>query len=147
MTMETRTLGRTGLEVGVIGLGTEHLIYNCENMDAVLDLAVPAGVNFIDLIYNDPSAAHSDYWEAIGPAIRRHRKRLVLCLHWGFVYHEPVDHCQHCFDQALDRLGNGYAEIAMLTMVDTEALWQNWAMQGIERLNRYRQDAPRGRGL
>lgn len=147
MTMETRTLGRTGLEVGVIGLGTEHLIYNCENMDAVLDLAVPAGVNFIDLIYNDPSAAHSDYWEAIGPAIRRHRKRLVLCLHWGFVYHEPVDHCQNCFDQALDRLGNGYAEIAMLTMVDTESLWQNWAMQGIERLNRYRQDAPRGRGL
>ncbi len=116
MTMETRTLGRTGLEVGVIGLGTEHLIYNCENMDAVLDLAVPAGVNFIDLIYNDPSAAHSDYWEAIGPAIRRHRKRLVLCLHWGFVYHEPVDHCQHCFDQALDRLGNGYAERAVQTL-------------------------------
>jgi len=140
MSMETRILGRTGLEVGVVGLGTEHLAFNRENMDAVLDLAVPAGVNYIDLIYNDPLDAHADYWEAIGPAVRRHRDRLVLTLHWGFVYHEPVERCQRCFDQALERLGNGYAEIAMLTMVDTEPLWQNWAMQGIERLRRYQRE-------
>jgi predicted aldo/keto reductase-like oxidoreductase len=140
MTMETRTLGRTGLEAGVIGLGTEHLIARSENMDAVLDQAVPAGVNYVDLVYNDPSDAHAEYWEAIGPALRRHRERLVLCLHWGFVYHEAVDRCQRCFEQALDLLGNGYAEIAMLTMVDTEALWQDWAMEGIERLDRYRQE-------
>ena len=42
--------------------------------------------------------------------------------------------CQQCFDQALDRLGNGYAEIAMLTMVDSELLWKEWAQAGIERL-------------
>ena len=140
MAMETRILGRTGLEVGVIGLGTEHLTFNRENMDAVLDLAVPAGVNYIDLVYSDPLDAHADYWQAIGPAVRRHRERLVLCLHWGFVYHEPVDRCQCCFDQALDLLGNGYAEVAMVTMVDSESLWQNWAMQGIERLDRHRRD-------
>ena len=68
MNMETRTLGRTDLEVGMIGLGTEHLTANRENMDAVLDLAVPAGVNYFDLVYNGPSDAHADYWEAIGPA-------------------------------------------------------------------------------
>jgi len=138
--METRILGRTGLDVGVIGLGTEHLGTTRQNMDAVLDLAVPAGVNYLDLIYNDPTDAHADYWNAIGPAIRRYRERLVLCLHWGFVYHEPVDHCQQCFDQALDRLGNGYAEIAMLTMVDTESLWTDWAQEAIERLHAYQSD-------
>jgi len=140
MSMETRTLGRTGLEVGVIGLGTEHLTARRENVDATLDLATATGVNYIDVVFNDPLDAHSDYWEAIGPALRRHRQQLVICLHWGFVYHEPVDRCQRCFDQALDLLGNGCAEIAMLTMVDTESLWQNWAAQGIERLGRYRRD-------
>lgn len=138
--METRTLGRTSLEVGVIGLGTEHLAFNRENMDAVLDLAVLAGVNYIDLVYNDPLDAHADYWQAIAPGISRHRERWVLALHWGFVHHEPIDRCQRCFDQALDLLGNGYAEVAMLTMVDSASLWQNWAMEGIERLNRYRRD-------
>ena len=140
MTMETRILGQTNLEVGVIGLGTEHLIDTRGNMEAVLDLAVPAGVNYVDLVYNDPSDAHAAYWDAIGPAIRRYCQRLVLCLHWGFVYHEPVDRCQRCFDQCLEHLANGRAEIAMLTMVDTESLWRNWAMEGIELVGRYRHD-------
>jgi uncharacterized protein len=138
--METRYLGRTRLEVGVIGLGTEHLTADRENMDAVLNMAVAAGVNYIDLVNNDPVDAHADYWEAIGPAIRRHRERLILTLHWGFIYHEPIDHCQRCFDQALDRLGNGYAEVAMLTMVDSDSLWKEWAQAGIERLGKYRSD-------
>jgi len=97
MTMETRTLGRTGLEVGVIGLGTEHLDTTVQNMDAVLDLAVPAGANYVDVLFNDPTDAHSEYWDAIGPAIRRHREDLVLAIHWGFSDHQLVDQCQQCF--------------------------------------------------
>jgi predicted aldo/keto reductase-like oxidoreductase len=139
MSMETRVLGRTGLQVGVIGLGTEHLPADRRNMDDVLDVAVEGGVSYVDL-FSDPTGALADYCQAIGPAVRRHRERLVLCLHWGFVYHEPVDRCQLSFDQALERLGNGYAEIAMLTMVDSESLWRDWAKQGIERLDRYRRD-------
>ncbi len=140
MTTETRILGRTGIEVGVIGLGTEHLSATCENMDTVFDLAVEAGVNYIDLIYNDPMELHADYWQAINPAVRRHRERLVLCLHWGFVYHESIDRCQQAFDQALARLGNDYTEIAMLTMVDSESLWTGWAQESIERIRRYQRD-------
>ncbi len=99
--METRKLGRTGLEVGVIGLGVEHMSMSRKDMDAVIDVAVSAGVSYIDL-----------------------------------VYHEPIDHCQRCFDQVLQQLGNGYAEIAMLTMVDSETLWKNWAQESIQRLKR-----------
>jgi len=140
MTTETRTLGRTALEVGVIGLGTEHLGTACQNMDEVLDLAVSAGANYIDVLYNDPIDLHADYWEAIGPALRRHRQRLVLALHWGSLYHEDIDHCQQCFDQCLDRLGNGYAEIAMPSLVDTEPHWKGWAQECIGRLRAYQRD-------
>jgi predicted aldo/keto reductase-like oxidoreductase len=144
MNMETRTLGRTGLEVGVIGLGTEHLDTTQENMDEVLDLAVSAGVNYIDVLYNDPTDLHTDYWEAIGPALRRHRQRLVLTLHWGSIYHEPIDQCQQCFEHCLDRLGNGYADIAMPSLVDTEALWKGWAQDSLERLRGYQRDGRLG---
>ncbi len=121
-------------------MGTEHLTFSRKNMDAVLDMAVPGDVNYIDLVYNDPLDSHADYWQAIGPAVRRHRERLVLCLHWGFVYHEPIVQCQLALDQALKRLGNDYAEIAMLTMVDSESLWTGWAQESIERIRRYQRD-------
>jgi len=140
MAMETRTLGRTGIEVSVIGLGTEHLPADRKNMDAVLDLAVSGGVNYIDLFSDPSSGTFADYIEAIGPAVRRHRERLVLCLHWGALYHEPIDQCRLAFDQALERLGSNFAEIAMLTMVDSESLWVGWAQESIERIRRYQRD-------
>jgi len=140
MAMETRTLGRTGIEAGVIGLGTEHLLADRENMNALLDLAVSGGVNYIDL-FSDPSAGkYSDYIDAIGPAIHPHRKHLVLCLHWGLTYNEPFEQCQRGFAQALERMGDGYAEIGMITMVDTESMWTGWAQEAIEGIRRYQRD-------
>ena len=122
MLMEKRTLGRTGLEVGIIGLGTEHIIPEPGNADAILDLAVDAGLNYIDLIFNDLFAdifeGVGDYWDALGPAIRRHRDDLVLCLHWGTLYEQPLDLCQDAFDTTLKYLGNGFAEIGCQTEPD-----------------------------
>ncbi len=138
--MQTRTLGRIGLEVGVIGLGTEHLDPTRESMDEVLDLAVSAGVNYIDVVYGGAVDVTTDFWEAIGPALQHHRQRLILAVHWGSIYDEPVDHCQQAFDQCLDRLGNGYAEIAMPMLVDTESRWNGWAKESIERLRQYQHD-------
>ena len=138
--MEKRILGRSGLEVGAIGLGVEHMTVSRANMEAVFDLAVPAGANVIDLLYNDPADTHASIWNAMAPVLRRHRDRLVLVAHWGFVYHEPMDHCRKCLDQVLGQLGNGYAEVAMLTMVDTQAIWESWAQRSIETLRRYQRE-------
>ena len=135
--MEKRILGKTGLEVGVIGLGVEHLRPDRENMDAVFDLAVSSGVEYVDLVYNDPGGIYSEHWEAITPALRRNRLRLTLAAHWGFVFHEPIDHCRKCFEQVLERVGNGYVEVVVLTMVDTESVWQEWAQRSIEILKGY----------
>ena len=147
MDLETRTLGRTGIEVNVIGLGTEHMPANRKNMNAVLDLAVSGGVNYIDLFTDPSSGTFADYIEAIGPAVRRHRERLALCLHWGALYHEPIDQCQLAFDQALERLGSNYAEIAMLTMVDSESLWMDWAKESIGRIRRDESGVTSGMGV
>ncbi len=65
MAMQTRILGRIGLELGVIGLGTEQLPTDRKNMDAVIDLAVSEGVNYI---------------ETIGPSICKYREKLILTL-------------------------------------------------------------------
>jgi predicted aldo/keto reductase-like oxidoreductase len=139
MAMETRTLGRTGIEAGVIGLGTEHLLADRKNMNALLDLAVSGGVNYIDL-FSDPSLGDIDeYIEAIGPAVSRHRERMVLCIHWG-LRNEPFDQCQRGFDQALTHLGGNYAEIGMITMIDSEPMWSGYAQKAIERIQRYQRD-------
>jgi predicted aldo/keto reductase-like oxidoreductase len=138
--MEKRILGRTGLQVGVIGLGVEHLRAEQRNMSEVFDLAVSAGADYVDLVYNDPTGIHRDEWEAITPALQRHRDRLTLAAHWGFVYHEPIDHCRKCFELVLDRVGNDYVEIAVLTMVDSNSLWEGWAQESIAILRDYQQE-------
>lgn len=144
MSMEKRTLGRTGFEVGVIGLGTEHIIPEQGNTDAIIDLAVKAGLNYIDLLFNDLFTdvfeGVGDYWDALGPAIRRHRDKLVLCLHWGSLYEQPLDLCQEAFATTLKYLGNDYAEIGMVSMVDTQAQWENWATKAIEKLEEFRRE-------
>ena len=54
--MEYRKLGRTGLNVSAIGLGTEHLEKSRETMEEVLRTAVDAGVNYIDVLYSNPES-------------------------------------------------------------------------------------------
>jgi len=131
--MEYRKLGRTGLQVGAIGLGTEHIEPVAETQDAILRMAVEAGVNYVDLLYIEPG-----YWEAFGPILRRHRRGLVLAAHWGGGAEYELDYCKRTFANTLANVGNGYVEVAMMTMIDdgarTGAAWREASLEHLRHL-------------
>ena len=138
--MEYRRLGRTGLRVSAIGLGTEHLEQRPATMDEVLAVAVEAGLTYMDLLYIDPKGDDAAFWEAFGPYLRARREGLVLAAHWGGGPRYDMEYCRRTFPEVLAQVGNGYAEIGLLTMVDDEDKWNTWAQESIGHLQRYQQE-------
>ena len=132
--MEYRKLGKSGLDVGVIGLGTEHIEKKKETMEAILRTAVEAGVNYIDLLYTAP-----DYWEQYGALFKAYRDKLVCAVHWNAADCHDAAPSQRNFDNILKHLGNDHAEVGLITMIESEKDWKGWAQEFIEHLQRYKE--------
>lgn len=82
--MNYRTLGRTGLQVSEVGLGTEYLNGQPrETVVAVVQEAIARGVTYFDLVFS-----FSEYLGNMGAALHGtlaegHRERLILTGHLG----------------------------------------------------------------
>jgi uncharacterized protein len=123
--MEYRVLGRTGIEVSAIGLGMEHMHRRSpRTMEAVLRAAIDGGITFVDLLYETGA-----FWEKFGNVYRRYRDQFVLAVHWGGAHTYDTDYSRRCFDGVLERLGAETVQIAMITMVDTDAKWETLIAQ------------------
>jgi predicted aldo/keto reductase-like oxidoreductase len=124
--MEYRKLGRTGLNVSAIGLGTDHL----RDIEGVFRTAVDAGVNYIDMIFSpDPVV------------LKSYRDNLILAAHWIQSNHplfRDTDACQRHFESVLAGVGNDYAEVGMLTMVSSVEGWEE-GQRALERLQRFKE--------
>jgi predicted aldo/keto reductase-like oxidoreductase len=79
--MEYRKLGRTGLDVSAVGLGTEYLMEQPqETVITVVHEAIAQGVNYFDLVAPDPTSRDS-----LGAAFAGYRDQSLLTAHLGCV--------------------------------------------------------------
>src|SRR4051794_2570789 len=80
--MEKRKLGKTGLEVSVLGFGGAEIGYNRdqtqEDVDRLLNAALDAGLNLIDT-----AAAYKTSEQLIGEAVGHRRGDYVLITKCG----------------------------------------------------------------
>jgi hypothetical protein len=106
--MEYRALGKTGLEVSAVSLGTEYLIdLPRRRVVGVIREAVRSGVNYFDLFF-----AQGEFRDNMGTAFRGLRNRVILTVHLGSIDKDgqyaktrDVKLARAFFDDALRRYG------------------------------------------
>jgi aryl-alcohol dehydrogenase-like predicted oxidoreductase len=124
--MHYRNLGRSGLKVSVVGLGTNRLGSKCDfdTSKRILHTALDLGVNFLDTA-NVYAATRSE--EFIGEAIHDQRDRFVVATKvFGKVGDGPNDrgasrqHILRAVEDSLRRLKTDYIDLYQIHEWDTE---------------------------
>ncbi|NHJ47526.1 MAG: hypothetical protein FK733_07050 [Asgard group archaeon] len=118
--MKYRTLGRTGLKISEVSLGTEWIAYKPpELIKEVISKAIENGVNYFDIIFN-----FENYLEAISEAIEGHRDDLVLVHHLTaseyqgrYKKNRSTKSCTETFERYLKTLKTDYVDILLIHFV------------------------------
>src|SRR5918992_5247569 len=141
--MQYRTLGRTGLSVSVIGLGTMvHAGHfgpteDSESLSAI-NTAIELGVNFIDT----SDAYGAGYSETLlGKTLRGRRDKVVLATKGGNVMVGPdrgkrkftADYISGVLEQSLQRLQTDYIDLYQLHNPTVEVIEHGEVWEVLER--------------
>jgi aryl-alcohol dehydrogenase-like predicted oxidoreductase len=141
--MEYRTLGKTGLRVSSIGLGTMvhagHFgpMKDEESLGAI-DAALELGVNFIDT----SDAYGAGYSETLlGKALKGRRDKVILATKGGNVMVGPdrgkrnfaVDYIDRVMEESLKRLQTDYIDLYQLHNPDVEIIRNGAVWELLER--------------
>jgi len=119
--MRYRKLGRTAIDVGIVGLGAEYLEHAPRStVVSVVDEALDQGVNYIDLFMASPGVRDN-----FGIALKDKRHQVMIAGHLGAAF-ENSQYCrtrdravsQKFFDDLLTRLQTDYIDALMLHYVD-----------------------------
>ncbi len=119
--MYFRKLGKTNINVSVIGLGTEFLWHEPQDVvTTVVHEALDNGVNYFDLWM--PSPEIRDYF---GDAVKGHREKINIAGHLGSTLKDgqyfrtrDLKLSEEFFDDLLKRLQTDYVDILMLHFID-----------------------------
>ncbi|UCC20857.1 MAG: aldo/keto reductase [Promethearchaeota archaeon] len=118
--MKFRTLGRTGLKVSEIGLGTEYLFRQERKIvNSVLKEAINNGINYFDIVFNI-----SNYIDNISAALKDYREDIIITCHLGSVDEDGrvrrsrnIEECEQTFLDTLSKFGKDYIDIVNLQFV------------------------------
>ncbi len=111
-----RVLGRTGEEVGVLGLGGAIAVAeDRERAAAIVERALDLGVNYIDTAAQyGPSEAN------IGAVLKNRRAEAFLA---SKTHDRSYDGTMRLFERSLERLQTDYLDLYQLHAIHTEATW------------------------
>lgn len=144
--MEYRTLGRTGLRVSAIGLGTMVHAGHFGPMDdaeslSAIEAALDLGVNFIDT----SDAYGAGYSETLlGKALKGRRDKVILATKGGNVMVGPdrgktnfsVDYISRVMDESLKRLQTDTIDLYQLHNPNVEVIERGEVWDLLERRKR-----------
>lgn len=133
--MERRTLGKTGLEVSVLGFGgapVGFLDTEQKQITRILNALLDEGVNLIDT-----AASYLGSEEAIGKAIGHRRDEYVLVSKCGQAFDGlpgkewSAEVVTHTIDRALRRLATDHLDVMLLHSCDLETLRRGEALAAL----------------
>ena len=142
--MEYRKLGKTGVDVSMIGLGTEYLNeVPRETVVSVIHEAVDMGVNYVDLFF-----AHAEIRDNVGVALEGRRDKVMIAGHLGAAnkadgqYYKTRnrDVCEKFFLDLFPRLRTDYVDVLMLHNVDTEKEYAEMIEEPLELAQRFKKE-------
>jgi len=121
--MEYRKLGRTGLDVSAVGLGTEYLNRRPQKtVAAVVAEAVERGINYLDIVFAFP-----EYRDNLGAALQGRRDKVLLAGHictaetnGHYRLSRDVPENERLFHDLLSRLHTDYVDVVFVQMVNSE---------------------------
>jgi aryl-alcohol dehydrogenase-like predicted oxidoreductase len=133
--METRTLGRTGLAVSVLGFGASHIGSDqCHETEAerVLNTVLDSGVSLLDT-----ARGYGSSEERIGRFLRHRRSEFVLSTKGGYGVDGVPDWTPECIrsgiEQALQRMRTDCVDIFHLHSCPAETLLHSGVVEELIR--------------
>ncbi|MFW9772783.1 MAG: aldo/keto reductase [Candidatus Thorarchaeota archaeon] len=123
--MQFKELGRTGLKVSELGIGTEHLFGQTQAIvDSVIVSAIENKINYFDILF---SVQH--YLKKLAFSLKNYRDDLIIAGHLGTIEIEGrpkknrnLQECEKAFLRMLSILGTEYVDILNIQFVGKNEL-------------------------